>query len=102
LSVDHATLLEPFPSCRCLVEVVARPILRRPIRQMRRDIDVQFVCDGVDVGMCFVPIQAATRSRAVGFVHVVEDRLRGLEVFAVTCDIVYGDPASINQSHRTV
>ena len=66
---------------------------------MRRDIDVQFVCDGVDVGMCFIPPEAATRSCAVGFVHVVEDRLRGLKVFAVPCCVVYGDPVSVSRLH---
>lgn len=69
---------------------------------MRRDINVQFVRDGVDVGMCFVPPQAATRSRAVGFVHVIEDRLRGLEVFAIICDVVYSDPVKVSPLNRTV
>lgn len=59
---------------------------------MRRNSDIQLVRNGVDVSVRFVPPQAATRRRAVGFVHIVEDRLRGLEVLLVACHVVYRDP----------
>lgn len=92
LSIDQPTILEPFPCCRCLIEVVGRPVLRCPVCQMRRDIDVQLVRNSIDVSVHFVPPQTATRRRAVGFVHVVEDRLCGLEVLAVAGYVVDRDP----------
>lgn len=55
-------------------------------------VDVEFVRDGVDVGVRFVPPQAATGRRVVGFLHVVENHLRGVQVLVVAGHVVCGDP----------
>jgi hypothetical protein len=60
--------------------------------QMCGRVDVEFVGDGVDVSVRFVPPQAATGRRVVSLVHVVEDDLRGVEVFVVAGYVVCCDP----------
>ena len=93
LSIDHAALLEPLPALFRSIEIIAR-LLLRPSRQMSRNVNVQLIRNRVNVSMLLVPPQTATRSRAVRFVHVVENRLCRGEICLVACYIVDGDPTN--------
>lgn len=100
LRIDHPTVPEPLPALFGSVKVVNRLALR-PRRQMRRNVNVKLICNRVDVGVLLVPPQAATRSRAVSLVHVVEDRLCSGEVVLLACHVVYGNPARVNKGNST-
>ena len=54
VAVDNPALLEPIPSFECLVEVILGRISGSACEMCGR-IDVEFVGDGVDVSVRFVP-----------------------------------------------
>jgi hypothetical protein len=89
--VNQPALLEPIPRFQRLVEVILRRI-SGSTGQMCGRVDVEFVGDGVDVSVRFVPPQAATGRCVVSLVHVVENDLRGVEVFLVAGYVVCCDP----------
>lgn len=96
LRVNHPALPEPVPALFGPIKIVCRPALR-PRRQMRRNVNVKLVRNGVDVSVLLVPPQAATWSRAVSLIHVVEDRLGSSEVVLLASYVVYGDPGLLDR-----